>query len=311
VKRILVTGASGFCGRHLCRYLAARGYRVIGTYFHTPFKPLASVARQKLDISRLPEVCRLLQRLKPDAVIHLAAMSVPRLSWKREGETFGINTGGTLHLLEAIRQFSPQTKFLFASSVQVYGRTFRKGRAVSEKDLAWPESPYAASKLLAEYACLHYHDAFGLKVVIARAFNHLGRGQSSEFVFADWCRQIALAEKKRRRPVLETGNLDVIRDFLHVQDVVRAYELLLRKGESGGIYNIASGRGRLLENYVRGLLRRAKIPMKIEIQQKRLRRYDPPLMKGSAVPLRRLGWRPKYSAEAALRELLEEQREKV
>ena len=313
MRRVLVTGATGFCGPHLCRYLVKKGYQVTGTYLH-PSKDLSAESRFnliKLDISNFSQVVSVIQELKPEAVFHLAAMSVPSLSWKREKETFEINVGGTLYLLEALRRFSPRTRFLFASSIQVYGRSFRAGRAVKETDLAWPESPYAVSKLIAEHACLNYFSQFGLPVVIARAFNHLGRGQSLHFVFSDWCRQVALAEKRKRKPVLEVGNLDAYRDFLHVEDVVAAYEVLARRARAGGIYNVCQGRARQLEDYVQFMLRKALVRMKVRVQKKRLRRYDPPVMKGDVSRLRALGWRPRLSPLTALEELLNEWRAKV
>jgi GDP-4-dehydro-6-deoxy-D-mannose reductase len=314
VKKVLVTGASGFCGQHLCRYLVRKRYKVIGTYHeHHPVrgKRTSHLFFVPLDITDFSQVVSLLGRLKPHFIFHLAAQSIPRISWKLESRTFEINTLGTIHLLEAVRRVVPECSMLFASSIQVYGRTFREGKPVREADLLWPESPYAASKAVAEVACLHYYERFGVKTVIGRAFNHLGQGQSLQFVFSDWCRQIALAEQGRRKPVLEVGNLDAYRDFLHVQDVVEAYELLLRRGGPGTIYNICEGRTRLLKEYIDFLLKKSLIPMKIEIQKKRLRRYDPPVMKGNASRLRALGWRPIRSPFQALEELLNEWRSKV
>lgn len=312
MKRVLVTGASGFCGRHLCRHLSEKGFRVTGTWHHTPVReklPRASFIR--CNLLSFSEIEKLIQRVKPDFVCHLAAMSVPRLSWKMEKETFEVNTAGTVYLLEGLRRRSPKTKFLFASTVQVYGRTFREGRPVRENDLLWPENPYAASKASAEAACLDYSSRFGIPVVVARAFNHLGRGQTLQFVLSDWCHQVALAEKGKRRRVLQVGNLDAYRDFLHVHDVVTAYEILLRRGKPGGVYNICYGKVRLLKDYVDFLQHKSKVPLKVEVQTRRLRRNDPPVMKGDASRLRALGWRPTLSPLKALEELLDEWRQKV
>ncbi len=312
MKSVLVTGASGFCGRHLCRHLSETGFRVTGTWHHTSVrKKLSRVNFIRCNLLSFSEIQKLIKRVKPDFVCHLAAMSVPRLSWKLENETFEVNTAGTIYLLEALRRLSPKTKFLFASTVQVYGRTFREGRPVRETDLMWPENPYAASKAAAESACLDYFHRFGIPVVVARAFNHLGRGQTLQFVLSDWCRQVALAEKGKRRRVLEVGNLDAYRDFLHVKDVVRAYEILLAKGNAGEIYNICYGKVRILKDYVNFLRQKSKVPLKVEVQGKRLRRNDPPVMKGNASRLHALGWRPELSPLKALEELLEEWREKV
>ncbi len=311
MKKVLVTGAQGFCGEHLCHFLDRKGYEVTGTYHKSrPRAGQKEISFAPLDITSFDQAVSLIQTLKPDAVFHLAAMSVPRLSWQLETETFGINTAGTIYLLEALRKFSPKTKFLFASSIQVYGRTFRKNKPVREEDLLWPESPYAASKAAAELACLDYYHRFGIPVIIARAFNHLGRGQSLQFVFSEWCQQIVLVEKGKKEPVLEVGNLDSYRDFLHVLDVAKAYELLIRKGKPGTVYNICFGKTHVLKDYSDFLKRKAKVPMKVKSEKNRFRKYDPPVMSGDASRLKALGWKPELSPFKALEELLDEWRSK-
>ena len=311
MKRILVTGAGGFCGRHLCSYLAQKSHPVVGTYRgHTP-QGLKGVRLLPLEMTDRQGVDDLIRRVRPSFVYHLAAQSVPRYSFKEPEKTFDANAAGTLYLLDALRRWSPHARILLASSIQVYGHSFRRGKAVGERDLLWPESPYAASKIMAEGACLDFMNRFGISVVIARAFNHLGRGQPLHFVFSDWCRQIALAEIGQHRPVLEVGNLEAYRDFLHVRDVLSAYTLLMKKGRDGAIYNICSGKVRLLRDYVDFLLQKAKVAMRVEVQKKRLRRYDPSTMKGNASKLRALGWRPRHSPFKALEELLNEWRTKL
>lgn len=312
MKRVLITGASGFCGQHLSSFLRSKNYQVYGAFHQSKIRD--SFWRGNLiplDITNYFQVYELVEKAKPDLIFHLAAMSVPRFSWKREAETFNVNALGTLHLLEAIRKINRSIKLIFASTIQIYGQTFRLNRALDEKALMWPESPYAASKATAEVACLDYFHRFGLPIVIARPFNHLGRGQREYFVFADWCEQVAKAELGINEPVLEVGNLDAFRDFLHVEDVVKAYELLARKGKSGQIYNISSGRTVLLKEYIDFLCKKAKIRIRIEVQKERLRKNDPPVMSGKASKLRKLGWKPKHSAFDALEEMLDEARERV
>jgi GDP-4-dehydro-6-deoxy-D-mannose reductase len=150
-----------------------------------------------------------------------------------------------------------------------------------------------------------------VRAVIARVFNHFGTGQPTHFVFSDWCRQIVLAELGLKKPVLEVGNLDALRDFLHVEDVVRAYEILISRGRAGGIYNICHGQTRSLTDYVKFLLSKARIPLKVEVRKNRLRRGDPPIMKGESRRLRKLGWKPEFSPFMALEDLLNEWRKKV
>ncbi len=148
-------------------------------------------------------------------------------------------------------------------------------------------------------------------IVIARSFNHIGAGQKSSFAFSDWCRQIALAEAGKQKNGLEVGNLSVRRDFLHVEDVVRAYALLLEKGESGKIYNICSGRPLTLKKYLEFLLKKSKIYMDVKIRKDRLRNYDPQSITGSAQRIKTLGWKPERTVFEALEEMLEDWRKKA
>ncbi len=312
MKQVLVTGAAGFCGRHLVTYLVQKGNRVTGTAWRrTPASSPHDCDLTFLDFRHALKVDQLIRRTKPDVVYHLAAQSVPRFSWEREAETMETNAAGTIYLLEALRRHQPNARILFASTNQVYGQTFRRGKPVEETDLLWPESPYAASKVVAELACQDFARRFGTDVVIARPFNHLGTGQEAHFVFSDWCRQIALAEAGKRAPVLEVGNLEARRDFLHVDDVVRAYEILIHRGKRGRCYNIGTGKVRPLSDYIDFLLKQARVSLTVKVRAARLRLVDPPAMKTSPAEIQKLGWRPRQSAFQALRELLEEWREKI
>jgi len=307
----LVTGATGFCGRYLCRYLSEQGYSVTGT-FHTKKRPSYDfpISWHFLEITDFEQTCGLIRECKPDVIFHLAALSIPTITWKYEKEAFHINAVGTINLLEGVRRFASKARLLFASSVQVYGRSFQKGGVMRETDLVWPVSPYAVSKAVAELACIDYHSRFRTKVIITRAFNHIGVGQSTQLAFSDWCKQIALAER-RRKGTLKVGNLDAKREFLHVEDVVRAYALLARKGKIGSIYNISLARTTRLRNYVDYLLKKAKVRLEVQIEHARMRRDDPSATNGSAARLRALGWRPKRSAYVALDEMLEDWRKKI
>lgn len=313
--KALVTGASGFCGRYLSSYLLDKGYAVAGTYCRQRMSgALPGMAFHPLEMSDADQVASLVRTERPDVVFHLAALSIPRLSWGDEVKTFEVNVAGTIHLLDALRRFAPQTRFLMASSVQVYGRAFRQGNAVRESDLIWPESPYAVSKAIAELACLDYYNRFGMCVIIARAFNHIGAGQGANLVLSDWSRQVALAENdygRRRLKTLKVGNLDARRQFLHVADVVEAYELLIRNGNPGKIYNISLEKTDILRDYADRLVRSARVPLKIEVERQRFRREDPHVMRGTSARLRALGWKPRRTAFEALEEMLHDWRRKV
>lgn len=264
-----------------------------------------------LDATDAAQVASTVKSVQPDGIFHLAAQSVPRYSWQIVEETFQLNIAGTLHLLQAIRQHAPKTKFLFVSSVQVYGRTFCEKENIDEDDLLYPQSPYAASKAIAESACLNFAAQFDLQVLIARPVNHLGSGQKPDFVFSQWCQQLAQAERGLREPVLEVGNVDVERDFLHVEDVASAYRILMEKGRPGTIYNVASGKTARLKDYLGFLLQKCQIPIKVRVQRNRFRKYDPVVMSVSARRLMALGWKPQRSSFEALEELFSDWRKKT
>jgi GDP-4-dehydro-6-deoxy-D-mannose reductase len=312
VIRVLITGASGFAGHYLLGLLKCSPKTEVFAAYCTHRVPDWPARRQvRLDLTRRESAREAVRKIRPHEIYHLSAQSIPRLSWQMQAQTTAVNTAGTVHLLEAVREHAPRARIMFASTNQVYGRTFRTKPCLKEDDLQWPENPYAATKSMAELACFNFAAVHDLDVVIARPFNHLGAGQSDKLVFSDWCRQVAMAEAGRQPPVLGVGNLDATRDFLHVEDVVRAYVLLMKKGKAGEAYNICTGRGRLLKQYVHYLLSRARVPMKFKVEKSRLRKDDPRVMAADPRKIRRLGWKPRKTALNALDDMLEYWRGKV
>ena len=309
---MLVTGATGFCGRHLCRDLVQKKYRVVGTCVRKHrAREKELFPLYKLDLRETQSVDSLIARMRPDFICHLAAQSVPRFSWRMQEETFAVNVAGTIYLLDALRRYSPKTRLLHASTIQVYGRSFQSGKALKEKDLLWPIDPYAASKAISEHACREFACRFGLQIVIARAFNHLGPGQPVHHAFSDWCRQIVHAEMGLGQPVLKVGDLNNRRDFLHIRDVLNAYELLMKRGKSGEVYNVCSEKAYPLSQFVDQLIKRAKVRVKVVVDKSRVRFQVASLMKGDASKLKALGWKPRFSPLDALEDLLNEWRWRI
>lgn len=311
MKRVLVTGATGFSGRYACRLLHSKGYQVAGTYLKRPSTVPDTYPLIPLDLKSRKNVDALIQHFRPDFIVHLAAQSNSQQSWQFEDETFAANVGGTLNLLNAVRQTGLRTRLLLASSVQVYGRIFNEARPVREEGPVWPENPYASSKRAAELACLDFFTRFGSDVVIARMANHTGPGQEPFYALSDWSRQIALAEENGHSVRLEVGNLNVVRDFLHVEDAISAYVTLLRKGKAGQIYNVASGKPQKLQKYADFLSGRAKTDCRILTVKDRVRAGEPEKTWINASKINALGWKPRSTAYEALRELLDDWRKRV
>lgn len=309
MKRVLVTGAEGFCGRYLCEYLSAQGYQVTAAYHQG--KARVSCPQVRLDITNPSQVDQAIKKIRPDFICHLAAQSNARLSWEKKDLTFSINILGTLNIAKAILRHQPKARLLYTSSVQVYGRTLRQGKPVDETGVLWPENPYAVSKALSEFSCLELARHSGLDVVIIRANNLFGRGQTSDFVFGDWCRQIAEAEAGVRPRTIVVGNTRLRRDFLPVEDGIKAYALLLQKGKKGEIYNLSGGGSKPLHASLKYLVSRAKVPIKIVIDKKRFRADDPMAVIIRSAKLRSLGWKTSHTMRHHLNEVLDEWRQQT
>lgn len=310
-KRVLVTGATGFIGGHLVPYLYEKGLEIWASFRRRTREFYFPVRWIKADLTRFDEVLDLIRVSRPHYLFHLAAQASPKEAWKNPTQTLQSNVTASIHLLEAVFRFAPQSRVVLVSSAQVYGRTFYGRDCVGEKRLTNPMTPYAGSKLLMEMAGLNFVAHQKLSVVIARAFNQLGLGQNPNYVFSDFCRQIALIEKERAEPVLHVGNVDVVRDFLHVEDAVRAYYLLAQRGKRGEIYNVGSGKGVSLKKAIGFLAKEAHVPFKIKAVSSRFQKNDLSSAIVDVSKLRKLGWCPQRSIWDGLRELLNEWREKI
>ena len=295
--RVLVTGADGFVGRHLVRHLTEEGHTVLRVSGPAPVE-----GHLPLDVTDGEQVNALVVSLKPDAVVHLAGLSSVAESHRDPLRAFRVNALGTVHLLEALRVHAPRARLLLISSGEVYGRTVA-GKLAQEDDPPGPLSPYASAKAAAEVVALQYA-RLGQHVLIARPFNHLGAGQHRSFVvpsFAGQLRDIAAGAKP---PRLQVGNLEAVRDFSHVEDVVRAYALLLSRGEAGSVTNVASGVGRSVRELLDELIAVSGLKVTVEVDPARFRPVDAAQLVGSADRLRALGWVPQHTIAEALTEAL-------
>lgn len=306
MKKVLITGAGGFVGAHLAQCLSQKKYKVIAVV-HRKQRGDAS-GHWPLDLTDQAQVFKAVRKFCPDAICHLGALSIPRVSWGAREKTFLINVGGTIHLLEAVRRYRPSARILFMSSAQVYGRHFASGKPIDESCPPWPENPYAFSKAAAEMACLEYERRFGTDVVVVRALNIVGAKARADLAFSEWCAQIVRAEALKRPGTVSTGDLSLKRDFLHASDATRALELLLRRGKKGNIYNLASGETRPLADYMKFLTKKAKVTIRARADKKLFRIGDPKTVRVDVRKLRSLGWCPEQSPLNALEELLNETR---
>lgn len=299
--RVLVTGAGGFVGRHLCEHLTAEGDRAIAVGL--PDGPGPGEG-EHLDVTDARAVLDAVDAARPDAVVHLAGLSSVAASHREPARTFAVNALGAVHVLAAARQVAPRARILLIGSSEMYGAVEPGTRATEDAPLR-PLSPYASSKVAAEVAGFQFFRGPGLAVVSARPFNHLGRGQRTDFVVPSFAAQIVAIRGGRAPAVLRVGNLDPVRDFSHVADVVRAYRLLLEKGEPGQAYNVCSGEGRSIRSILERMIALAGIEARIEVDPARFRESELPYLVGDPRKVRALGLTSVHTVDEALRDALD------
>lgn len=307
--RVLVTGAGGFVGRHVVAELAAGGHEVLG--MDQPDVALAGVTRAwSGDLRDAAAVAQIIREASPDGCIHLAGIAYVPLGWTDPARVFSVNATGTLNLLEAFRAEAPRARIVAVTSAEIYGLVTDE-RPLAEDAPLRPANLYAVSKLAADLSTRLYAERYHMAVVTARPGNHIGPGQSSQFVATGFAEQVAAIAAGRAESVVRVGNLDSRRDFMDVRDVAGGYRRLLEKGRSGAAYNLASGRQITIREILDGLCRLAGISPRIEVEAGRFRPADAsPRLDCSAIA-RETGWAPQWPLEVTLRDILADARRRL
>ncbi|CAN5629783.1 GDP-mannose 4,6-dehydratase [soil metagenome] len=298
--KALVTGAHGFVGRHLIAHLTACGDEVIGI----------DRATDGLDITDADAVHQVIREIAPTCIYHLAGWADVGASWKAPVAAFRVNAEGTLNVLSAARD-AGVGRVLAVSSADVYGIVTPEELPLTEDSPLRPASPYAASKVAADYLGLQAWLGRGLPVLRVRAFNHLGPGQTDQFVAPALASRVARAEREGGE-VLTVGDLSARRDFTDVRDVVRAYRLLMEHGEPGEVYNVCSGVDLAVRDLADQLVAQATVPLRLEVDPSLLRPVELPVLRGSHDRLTAAtGWEPEISIEQTLTDLLQDWRTRL
>jgi GDP-4-dehydro-6-deoxy-D-mannose reductase len=294
--RAMVTGASGFVGKHLVSRLQAEGYTV-------------SACDREVDVTDSAAVDAYVSEVQPDRILHLAAQSSAANSWKQADLTYRVNYVGTRSVLAAAKNRVPNARVLLVSTADIYGSAPPGARPFDEESPIRPRSPYARTKAAADLLAGCFADR-GLDVVRARPFNHTGPGQTDVFVLPSFARQVAAIEAGTAEPLLRVGNLESVRDFLNIEDVIEAYVRLLDPAVPAGVYNIASGQGVKIDTAIRSLCRLADIDPRIEVNPDYFRPTD--FSVGNASLLRATtGWEPRIPFQQTLETLLADWRGRV
>ncbi|SDD79836.1 GDP-mannose 4,6-dehydratase [Sporomusa acidovorans] len=303
--RVLVTGASGFVGSYLVPALVERGHEVYAGVMDTNYRQFNSAECISFDIIDQHELREAIKSTNPDGIIHLAAQSMVSRSWEKPDLTVKINTIGTINLIGAVKKYASHAKVITVGTSEEYGLTGKKGIPLDETEACLPQNPYAVSKLAAGQLALQLAHKENLNVIHVRPFNHFGPGQARGYVVSDFASQIAKIEQGLCLPSLCVGDLSTQRDFTDVRDVIEAYVNLIENKVENGIYNVCSGTPRRIENILTFLIKAARVPIAVQVDQQRFRPSEVPFFVGSAAKLQKcFGWKPKHNFLDSLTETL-------
>ena len=241
---VLITGITGFAGSHLAEYILAHhpDVQVHGiirwrSRMDNVAGILGKVELHEADLKDFVSLKKVLAVCRPERIFHLAAQSFVPTSWRLPAETFMINAVGQINLFEAALDLKLDPRIQIAGSSEEYGMVHPDEVPMKETNPLRPLSPYAVSKVAQDLLGYQYFKSYGLKVIRTRGFNHTGPRRGDVFVTSNFSKQVAEIEKGKREPVIHVGNLDALRDFTDVRDMVRAYWLAAEKGEPGDVYN--------------------------------------------------------------------------
>jgi GDP-4-dehydro-6-deoxy-D-mannose reductase len=311
--RALITGITGFAGSHLAEYILAEqpGVEVYGTFrWRSRMDNVEHLDRKvklvEADLRDYSSMHHALEVSRPDVIFHLAAQSFVPSSWNAPNDTIVTNVTGQTNLFEVIRTLKLDPVVQIACSSEQYGLVLPDEVPIKETNPLRPLSPYAVSKVAQDYLGYQYHQSYGLKVVRTRGFNHTGPRRGHVFVTSNFCSQVAAIELGFQEPVIRVGNIEAIRDFTDVRDMVRAYWLAVTRAKPGEVYNIASGKGIRIRDMLDLVLSFSRVDVKIEVDPDRLRPSDVEILIGDSSKFRAdTGWEPRIPFEQTVQDLLD------
>lgn len=311
--KALIIGGGGFVGPYLVEHLAKDlGCEVTVTKTEREVLSFSDATIENLDILDVEQIVSLLQKIRPDYIFHLAAQSSVSVSWKNPGLTIDVNIKGSVNVLDAVRKLDYKPRVLLIGSGEEYGH-IREGECpIVEDNALRPGNIYAATKSCQNMIGRIYSEAYDMDVMMVRAFNHIGPNQTPLFVVADFCKQVAEIEKGLREPVMYVGNLSAKRDFTDVRDVVKAYGLLVQKGQKGETYNVGRGNAISIRELLDKILALSTKSIEVKVDTEKLRPVDVPIIEPDVTKINEAtGWMPEISLDTTLKETLEYWRKQV
>ena len=310
----LITGSSGFVGKNFIDYLndntvntSVLGVDINEPSFNTDKYSNLKIKFEKADLRERDKVSKLIYDFKPKYILHLASYSSVAGSWRNPNYCFQNNVNIFLNLLEDIRKTGTDCRIISVGSSDVYGTVKFSDLPIKEAQDLNPLSPFGIARYSQELLSQMYTNVYGMNIVITRSFNHIGPGQSENFAISSFAKQITEIKKSSGNEFIVTGDVSVVRDFIDVRDVVRAYHQLFLKGKRGEVYNVCSGCGISLHNIIQMLCEIMELRLNIREDKKLRRPADIPVIVGCNEKLKmQTNWSNEIMLEESLRDILTE-----
>lgn len=311
MKRMLITGFSGFVSRHFLNYLVENNlsYEVLGVDVNPPkfamedYAPTLAMSFEQVNLLDKEAVEDMIATFRPDYILHLASFSSVAYSWQHPADCFMNNTSIFLNVTEALRKHDLcDCRLLSVGSSEEYGDVKKEELPLQEDMPLVPVNPYAVARVSQEMMAKVLADSFGMQIMLTRSFNHMGPFQDERFVIPSFVRRILdIAESGAKSGEIETGDTSIVRDFVDVRDVVRAYYRLLLDGKAGEVYNICGEKGVSLAEVVDQIADIVGVSVTTRVNPDFVRPGDNQVVIGSAEKIRQdIGW----TAEIPLRQTL-------
>lgn len=267
---------------------------------------------KNLDLRSVEDTNAVVEDSEADVIFDLATQDSVGYSWQNPAETVDINVGGTINLLNAIRDYRPKARLVIGGSGEEYGRMDFTDLPVKETANPQPNNIYGATKVCQTMFAKLYHQAFGMDIVVLRTFYETSEKQDERFAISSFCKQFAEIEAGKKEPVIYTGNLMNIRDFTDVDDLVRAFELVSVKGRSGEVYNAASGAATTLLDIIRLLEKMTGLHLDIRMDAERVRPMDSPAMSADVLKIyEECGWKAEIPIGVTIERMLDYWRKNI
>ena len=313
MKKALIIGAAGFVGNYLIDHLAKdKGMQVFATKLAHECLDNPNAEVVDLNILEKQEIIDVLFKIRPDYIFHLAAQSSVGVAWKNPSLTIDVNIKGSVNVMDAIRELYYKPRVLLIGSGEEYGHIRPGETPINEENNLRPGNIYAATKACQNMIGSIYAKAYDMDLMMVRAFNHIGPNQLPIFVVADFCKQVVEIEKGLREPVMHVGNLKAQRDFSDVRDVVRAYALLIEKGEKGETYNVGSGHAIAIQDILDLILSKSSAEIKVEVDPAKIRPVDVPIIEADTTKINKAtGWKTEIPLAQTIEETLNYWRAKI